>query len=308
MKPKQCCRSLLRVFAGSICLMCVGSLPFSTGVENSVAADEKKKAAKLDRPKLLRVFLSEFVEIMPGQGPFPKSFQMGSASGPKSEQPTRMVALDHSFFMAKYEVPQNLYEAVMGRNPSVWGGPRNSVEMLTWQEANLFCQRATKLLRDTELIEATEEIRLPTEAEWEYCCRAGTKTAYSFGEKARMALDTGNKASHLDAWGWHTGNAKGNDPPVGALKPNPWGLYDMHGYLWEFVADAWHENYLGGPVDGNRWGGGRNSTQRVMRGGSWRDRYKLLQSTTRWAIPEHVRSDAIGFRCVKAKVRKASQR
>ncbi|GAB4155448.1 MAG: formylglycine-generating enzyme family protein [Planctomycetaceae bacterium] len=276
--------------------------------ETNIARADQKKAKPVtaaERMKLLKVFMSEFVDITPGKGKFPKSFSMGSANGPKSEQPVRTVTMSESFAIAKYEVPQNLYAAVMGKNPSVWGGPRNSCEMMTWQEANLFCARITAMLRNAKLIAVDEIIRLPSEAEWEYCCRAGTKTAFSFGDKATKAGDAGNKASLLDPYGWHTGNAAGNDPPVGALKPNAWGLYDMHGYLWEYVSDGWHPDYQSAPKDSRSWDGDKAKyVQRVIRGGSWRDRYSDLRCATRYSIPDHVRSDAIGFRCVKSKAGK----
>src|SRR5206468_970100 len=110
---------------------------------------------------------------------------------------------------------------VMGQNPSRWKGPRNSVEMMSWEDANEFCGKITRKLRKQGLIEKAEVIRLPTESEWEYCCRAGTTTKYSFGDKARKDGDVSPKASILNDYGWHTGNAAGNDPAVGVLKPNP---------------------------------------------------------------------------------------
>lgn len=262
-----------------------------------VQADEKTEG-------LLKTFAGEFVEITPGKGKFPASFDMGTKDGPMSETPVHKVTFDHSFFIAKYEVPQNLYEAVMGANPSRWKGPRNSAEMFDWDDANEFCKRITRLLREAKLIAEGEEIRLPTEAEWEYCCRAGTTTAYSFGDKATKPDDVGNKASLLDEYGWHTGNAAGNDPPVGAKKPNPWGLYDMHGYLWEFVADAWHENYEGAPADGSARRSDDPKAKRVVRSGSWKDRHEHLRSAARRPVDAAAEDDAIGFRCVKAKVPK----
>lgn len=265
--------------------------------------EKNKPMPKPSRAELLKTFSSEFVSITPGKGKFPESFKMGSATGPADEQPLHSVTFKYDFAIAKYEVPQNLYEGVMGKNPSVWGGPRNSVEMVSWQDAVRFCFEATKQMRQAGLIKENEEIRLPTEAEWEYCCRAGTKTAYSFGDMATAENDNQNKASLLDPYGWHTGNAAGNDPPVGALKPNAWGLYDMHGYLWEYTADAWHHNYKEAPADGSGWDTDKRYVQRVIRSGSWRERYELLRSSTRWAVPDHVRSDAIGFRCVKAQVK-----
>ena len=253
---------------------------------------------------LLQTFHQEFVSITPGEGKFPKSFVMGSLTSPANELPAHEVTFKHSFSIAKYEVPQNLYQAVMGKNPSKWTGPRNSVEMMTFAEAQEFCSKATSLLRDAKLIGADDEIRLPTEAEWEYCCRAGTTTAYSFGNAAAKAGDPDPKATILDEYGWHTGNAAGNDPPVGALKPNPWGLYDMHGYLAEFVRDDWHDDYQGAPGDGTAWTSKNGEASRVLRSGSWKDKHPNLRSAARRKLGPQEAGDEIGFRCVLAKVAK----
>ena len=273
-----------------------------------------KTTAKPTKAELLKRFSDEFVEIVPGEKSrdgaitFPKSFRMGSDQV-ASEKPVHEVTLTKRFSIAKYEVPQNLWEAVTGANPSKWKGPRNSVEMFSVQEARAFCHKITELLRAEKLLGDDEIIRLPTEAEWEYCCRAGTTTIYSFGDKAIKEGDAGNKASVLDEFGWHTGNAAGNDPPVGAKKPNAWGLYDMHGYLCEFVEDAWHENYEGAPTDGSAWSDG--APKRVLvRGGSWKDHFTRLTSTSRRSetfppmivpLTSDDRDEAIGLRCVKAK-------
>jgi formylglycine-generating enzyme required for sulfatase activity len=260
-------------------------------------------AAEDETPALLQTFVDELVPITPGRGGFPRSFRMGSALS-AAEQPVHEVTFDYEFAIAKYEVPQNLYEAVMGENPSRWKGPRNSVEMMTWQDARSFCEKLTGLLREAGLLGKEEEIRLPTEAEWEYCCRAGTTTAYSFGEQARADGDDGNKATLLDPYGWHTGNAAGNDPPVGALKPNPWGLYDMHGYLREFCADAWNDTYENAPADGSAWvEENADPKEVVVRSGSWKDRYDALRSASRMKWDVMKPDDAVGFRCVKASIR-----
>jgi formylglycine-generating enzyme required for sulfatase activity len=292
--------------------------------KSTAQADESKtqKNAKGAPLKLLKVFASEFVEITPGKGKFAKSFQMGSKND-ATEQPVHDVSFDYNFSFAKYEVPQDLYEAVMGSNPSRWKGPRNSVEMFDYQEAVQFCKKATAMMRDAKLIAADEEIRLPTEAEWEYCCRAGTKTNFGFGDDARTKKDIAHEAatkknkdaskddlrkaitaaSILSPYGWHTGNAAGNDPPVGALKPNAWGLYDMHGYLWEFVADDWNDNYKGVPGDGSSFSSTTNVVERVVRSGSWRELYTKMTSTTRWGIASDFKRDDIGLRCVLGKVK-----
>jgi len=243
------------------------------------AADPKDR-----QDDVLKLFASEFVAIAPG------SFKMGSDDGPAAEKPVRTVTFKQQFRLAKYEVTQELYEAVMGKNPSKWKGPRNSVEVVSWDEANEFCKKATTALRARKLIGADESIRLPTEAEWEYACRAGTTTRYSFGDKA----------DDLGEYGWWTGNAKGNDPPVGKKKPNPWGLYDMHGYIWEWVLDAWQPNYDGAPTDGSARGS-KDAKERVARGGAWTEKADACRSAHRGHFPAETRSDAIGFRCVLAK-------
>lgn len=236
---------------------------------------------------LLKTFREEFIAITPGKDGFPASFLMGDEKGADAERPCHSVSIARSFEIARYEVPQNLWEAVMGHNPSRWQGKRNSVEMLSYDDAMDFCRRATEALRRAKLIAAGEEIRLPSEAEWEYAARAGSTSRYSFGDDA----------GELDDYGWHHGNAAGNDPPVGAKRPNAWKLYDMHGYLWEWCADRWHDNYQGAPSDGSAWAAG-GDTRRVLRGGSWKDPAERLTSAFRRAAEPTLRDDAVGLRCV----------
>lgn len=260
----------------------------------SVRADEQQV-------KLLKTFVEELVPITPGEGKFPASFQMGRRDGSAAEQPVHEVTLLRSFAIAKYEVPQNLYEAIMGHNPSRWKGPRNSVEMMTWDDANDFCQKLTTLARAEKLIAADEIIRLPTEAEWEYCCRAGTTTQYSFGNNAQRPADVAPKATLLNEFAWHTGNAAGNDPAVGVLKPNPWGLYDMHGYLWEFTADGWSPDYSTASNDGLPAKVDTETKSIVIRSGSWKDDFTKLTSSNRRSWSRADKDDAVGFRCVKSR-------
>jgi gluconolactonase len=209
-------------------------------------------------PQLLTTFRVEFVAITPPDGKL------------------------KPYSISRYEVPQNLWEAVMGTNPSRWKGPRNSVEMVSLPDAEQFCQRVTVLLRDAKLVDPDQEVRLPTEPEWEHATRAGTTTKYSFGDDAKQ----------LTEYGWFTGNAAGNDPAVGAKKPNPWGLYDVHGYLWEWIYKP-----PGGSADPER---------SVIRGGSWKDKAEELASSSRRVVPIELRDDAVGLRCVLAAVTGAS--
>jgi len=247
-----------------------------------------------DTAKLLKTFRDEFVAITPGENGVAASFSMGNASGAENERPVHEVTIKYSFQIARYEVPQNLWEAVIGENPSRWKGPRNSVEMLSFTHALEFCRKTTELLRGAKLIDADQIIRLPSEAEWEYVARAGTKTAYSFGDDAK----------ELGAYAWFTGNAAGNDPAVGAKKPNPWKLFDVHGYLWEWCADAWHDTYTGAPADGSAWTRGGDSQRRVLRGGSWQDTAEKLTSSFRRAAPIKLQDDGVGLRCVLARLEK----
>src|SRR5579872_3580091 len=274
-------------------------LIIAAGAASNRAASADTSPGTLE---LLKTFVAELIPIKPGDHGFPDSFIMGSEKGPAGEQPAHRVTFAHRFSIAKYEVPQNLYEAVMGYNPSKWKGPRNSVEMFSFDDAQEFCRKFTVLLRDAKLLETGEEIRLPTEAEWEYCCRAGTDTTYSFGDSAAKPGATDSKTSLLDEYAWHTGNAAGNDPPVGAKKPNAWGLYDMHGYLWEFVGDPWHETYAGAPADGSPWTSTERRPRRTLRSGSWKDRHEALRSSSRKSFDADGKDDAVGMRCVKAAV------
>lgn len=243
-------------------------------------------ADRADLDPLLKRFVDEFVDITPGEGKFPAAFEMGSADGPEEERPVHTVTLSRPFAINKYEVPQNLYAAVTGKNPSRWKGPRNSVESMSWLEAVKFCEQLTTLLRERKLIGPKDVIRLPSEAEWEYCCRAGTTTPYSFGDDS------------LDKYAWHTGNAAGNDPAVGVLAPNPWGLYDIHGYLWEFTADRWESDYSSAPADGTARPPTKERPLIVLRGGSWKDPADRLRSSSRRSLRQSLGDDAIGIRCL----------
>jgi formylglycine-generating enzyme required for sulfatase activity len=255
----------------------------------ALPADEP---AEDERDKILRRFVEEFVPLTPGEGKFPASFVMGSderIAGP-TERPATRVTFKKPFAVARYEVTQELYQAVIGKNPSKWKGPRNSVEMVSWEEANDFCAKVTVELRKRKLIGEKEVIRLPSEAEWEYACRAGTTTAYGFGDDPK---DLGDYA-------WFKGNAAGNDPPVGRKKPNAWGLYDMHGYVWEWCADAWQPSHKDADAEGKPRAPGPETKQFVIRGGSWADDADKARSAFRAGRDRGSRSDAVGFRCVRS--------
>lgn len=268
------------------------SVALSVTLTLPIVAEEPKKLPIDEKTfALLKIFRDEFIAVTPGKGDFPAKFTMGRGrGGADAERPAHEVAFGYNFWIAKYEVPQNLWTAVMAANPSRWKGARNSVEMFSFDDAVKFCEKITVLLRDAKLIKANQFVRIPSEAEWEYCARAGTTTVYSFGDDVEK----------LDAYGWHTGNAAGNDPPVGAKKPNDWKLYDVHGYLWEFCTDTWHPDYRGAPTDGSAWTNGGDKKKRVLRGGSWKDKALALTSSYRKGFLATAKGDAIGLRCVLA--------
>ena len=167
----------------------------------------------------------------------------------------------------------------MGNNPSSFKGETRPVESINWSEAKKFCQKLSE--------RSGYKVRLPTEAEWEYAARGGTTTEYSFGDDQ----------SQLGEYAWFSGNAGSQTHPVGQKKPNPFGLYDMHGNVWEWVEDHWHDNYEGAPTDGSAWLTGGNSALRVLRGGSWGN-LNLSRSAIRNDVHPDNRYNDIGFRVV----------
>jgi formylglycine-generating enzyme required for sulfatase activity len=242
--------------------------------------------------EMLQRFVEECVLITPGTGIYPQQFEIGVEKPGENELPKKKASLSSGFRISKYEATQELYQAIVGRNPSRWKGPRNSVENVTWNDVDLFCKKLTIALQTRKLIQKNEIVRLPTAVEWEYCCRAGSNERFCFGPDAG---DEKSDTAVLDQYAWHTGNAAGNDPAVGVLKPNAWGLCDVHGYLWEFVASAESDDGLEEKTLEKG-----NAPKRQIRGGSWRDHHSLLSSSTYLTISDDTANDATGFRCVIA--------
>jgi formylglycine-generating enzyme required for sulfatase activity len=177
------------------------------------------------------------------------------------EKPQHQVKVN-SFAIGKYPVTQAQYEAVMGTNPSRFkNNPQNPVEDVSWNDAQAFCQKLSQITGKT--------YRLPTEAEWEYACRAGTTTPYYFGDAGTTTpYYFGDDANQLGDYAWYFDNSQGTTHPVGQKKPNAWGLYDMSGNVWEWCEDNWHYSYIGAPRDGSAWLTNDND-DKIVRGGSW---------------------------------------
>ncbi len=158
----------------------------------------------------------------------------------------------------------------MGNNPSSFKGAKRPVETVSWQDAIEFCGKLSQ--------KTGKNYRLPSEAEWEYACRAGTTTPFHFGETITPDLVNYN-GNHPYASA-PKGIYRQETTPVGSFPPNAFGLYDMHGNVWECCQDVGHDNYNGAPTDGSSWETGR-SDNRVQRGGSWNSRAVLCRSAIR---------------------------
>jgi formylglycine-generating enzyme required for sulfatase activity len=219
-------------------------------------------------------------------------FLMGSpeteAKRYNSEGPQHYVNVPE-FLMGKYTVTQAQWQAVMGNNPSYFKGKNRPVENVSWNDATKFCQKLSK--------KTGRDYRLPSEAEWEYACRAGTTTPFYFGETITSEL-----VNHYDNYTYGNGPKgkwRGETTDVGNFPPNSFGLYDMHGNVQEFCQDVWHKNYDGAPVDGSAWLNGGNSSSRVCRGGSWFINTRRCRSAYRFYFYSVEANDnTCGFRLV----------
>ncbi|NCR99331.1 MAG: serine/threonine-protein kinase pkn1 [Microcystis aeruginosa Ma_MB_F_20061100_S19] len=259
------------------------------------AANSKFSLAEVNVDKLLQVspkiirqtetvilpnFNLEMVDIPAGK------FNMGSNEYDQ-EKPIHEVIVP-AFQIGKYPITQAQYQAVMGTNPSRFSeNPQNPVETINWFDAQEFCEKLSQL--------TGKNYRLPTEAEWEYACRAGTETQFSFGDDE----------SQLGDYAWFRANSNNTPHSVGEKRPNPWGIYDMHGNVWEWCADSYHESYADKP-DNIKENGSipwtdnniTNASSIIRRGGSWFRDPLAHSSAYRGKCFAYVRIDNIGFRVV----------
>ena len=200
---------------------------FGFRIKDVLVADE--------RPKEVKTESGVEMILLPGGW-----FIMGDDKGEVDESPAHKIYVA-PFYMDKYPVTQEEYERVMGENPSRWKGKRNPVEQVRWSDAVRYCNARSRLeglqpcynLETWECDFDADGYRLPTEAEWEFACRAGTKTRYFFGDNPR----------ELKLYAWFKGNSGGRPRPVGRKLPNPWGLYDMYGNVWEWCNDFYKVDY-----------------------------------------------------------------
>jgi formylglycine-generating enzyme required for sulfatase activity len=209
------------------------------------------------------------------------SSDMGSNDGGDNEKPAHRVTIAQSFAMGRTEVTQGQWKAVMGDNPSRFGscGDDCPVEMVSWKDAQAFVLKLSD--------KTGKQYRLPSEAEWEYACRAGGAHLYCGG-------DDPDSVSWYGGLARPPGNSGKTTNPVATRQPNAFGLYDMSGNVWEWVEDSYHGNYIGAPTDGSAWQG--DSALRVPRGGSWS---YLQRAAKRGGSEASYRFGTIGFRLAR---------
>jgi len=224
------------------------------------------------------------------------TFWMGSPKdeGEDDERPCRQVTVA-PFWMGKFVVTQAQYKAVMGKNPSDFKGnifspgANRPVEMVSWNDAVEFCQKLSLRLY--------RQFRLPSEAEWEYACRAGTTTPFYFGDT--ISTDQANYNGNRIYGSGKKGEYREKTTDVGSFPPNAFGLYDMHGNVWEWCLDHRHDSYEGAPTDGSAWidKEAKENAARILRGGSWINYPVYCRSAYRLNNPRET-SSTFGFRIV----------
>jgi formylglycine-generating enzyme required for sulfatase activity len=248
----------------------------------------------------------------------PGQFSMGSPEEEPgrfdAEGPRHPVTLTEGFWLFDTPCTQALWEAVMEKNPSRFQGPTRPVERVSWQDVQDFLARLNARIPGLDLA-------LPSEAQWEYACRAGTETAIYTGELAIMGE---RNAPALDPIAWYGGNSgvdfnldHGHDSsiwvekqyshtqagtrPVKLKRANPWGLYDILGNVLEWCQDYWYDNYRGAPTDGSAWEDPDAGADRVLRGGSWYYGARVVRAAYRYALHPDSRGDDFGFRCARVR-------
>jgi formylglycine-generating enzyme required for sulfatase activity/uncharacterized protein YukE len=246
----------------------------------------ERKSARYQTEDLGKGVILEMVYIEGG------TFVMGSPKTEKErkdrEGPQHEVTLE-SFYMSKYLVTQAQWKAVMGNNPSYFKGDKRPVENISWQNAVEFCKRLSKMTGKT--------YRLQSEVEWEYACRAGTTTPFYFGETV-----TTDFVNYDGNYSYTSSVPKGiyreETTEVGSFPPNAFGLYDMHGNVWEWCAEPWHENYEAA-IEGRVWEKGKTSSLFVLRGGSWFHDAGKTRSAFRGRAELTECNGDVGFRVVR---------
>lgn len=249
---------------------------------------------------------AEFLEVLPTQPVSIKlvkipagSFLMGSPpkeQGDSFESPQHLVTLE-SFWMSETPITQDQWRLIatqpkvkqaLNLDPSYFKGPNRPVERVSWHDTIEFCHRLSQY--------TGRHYTLPSEAQWEYACRAGTTTPFNFGETINPELANYDAT---DAYGDSPeGTYREKTTDVGSFLANAWGLHDMHGNVWEWCLDHWHENYEGAPSDGTPWVNGGDEAGWSLRGGSWFNLPWDCRSACRGRWHRGAGCNGVGFRVI----------
>jgi len=262
-----------RFFAGAVAAV------IASAAAVRIDADGHTPAAIRPLPKTETIGLGagvvlEFVRVEPG------SFIMGSdlEIGDADETPAHRVTLTRPFYIGKYEVTQEQWLRIMGKNPSAFKGAQQPVESVSWNDCQEFLARVTR--------KTGRKISLPTEAQWEYACRAGAGTRWNFGDRADA----------MGEYAWIRQNSGGTTHPVGQKKPNAFGIYDLYGNVAEWCTDWYANPYPKGEVTNPT--GPPSGMSKIVRGGAWGDDPSNARSAYRNADGSDGANNGIGFRCV----------
>jgi formylglycine-generating enzyme required for sulfatase activity len=267
------------------------------GPDGQVAKREKKVARHYFEAAGGGASIS-MVEVRKG------NLTLGSSDDEAERQPSEGPQAEVSvpaFFVSRSPVTQAQWRAVarslrkvtidLDDDPSHFKGDDRPVEMVSWEEAREFCDRLAA--------HTGRDYRLPTEAEWEYACRAGASTPFSFGPT--LTVEVANVEGLIGYGEGPAGDGRSETTSCGALGvANAFGLFDMHGNVWEWTEDCWHDTLEGAPTDGSAWTEGGDSTVRVIRGGSWASIPADARSATRFSFLQQGRRNDVGFRVVMA--------
>ncbi|MCY3021958.1 MAG: formylglycine-generating enzyme family protein [Planctomycetota bacterium] len=269
------------VFNEQLILVLAGAAAFALVVIIVVRSEHKRRRPQFSLRWLLVFVITVGFAMLGGFGWWDvaaawRRYELARSYG-SVERPAHEVTLTKPFYTGKYEVTQEQYAQVMGTNPSQFKGASLPVETVSWDDGSAFCKKGSEKTGQT--------VRLPTEAEWEFACRAGTITTYYTGDGE---ADPGRAA-------WYNANSKNTTHSVGQKTANAWGVYDMHGNVWEWCQD-WLEEYKPGAVVDPQ--GPPDGQGRVLRGGSWSHHPGDCRSASRGGGDPGNRNHVIGFRVV----------
>jgi formylglycine-generating enzyme required for sulfatase activity len=241
-------------------------------------SDNISKKPRKVQSRIIHDLDMEFIYVAPG------SFQMGAEDGDKDENPVHQVTITKGYWIGKYEVTQKEYQSVMGTNPSEFQNSKKPVEMVSWNDAVRFCKELTACERAAGRLPANCEYRLPTEAEWEFAARGGTKSrGYKY-----CGSDS------LDSAAWFDKNFGTNK--VGNKSGNELGIHDMSGNVWEWCSD-WYGKYSGTSETDST--GASSGSCRVIRGGGWSNSTRYCRYTNRFKFRKSYRYNTLGFRIIR---------